>query len=318
MRNLTIKQLRTIIAVCKHGKISSAAADLGLTASAVTIQIQHLEQEIGLPVFDRSKSGVVATETGKLILEAAYSVQEQIRSLSEKVESIKGLETGLLRLGVTSTGKYFAPSLIAAFKELHPGIKTRLFVGNRADIIDNLRNYEIDVALMGQPPEDLEFKSTVFGDHPIVFIACPQHPLGKTIDITRTDLMGEQFLNREPGSGTRRLFEHFMKDHLRPQEDNVSEMGSNETIKQAVMADLGIALISGHTIEQELKTGRLIVLDVMGTPIRRYWHCVMRKSSVTVPALEAFERFLFEKAGSHLPILGRTYPAQSLEEAVSQ
>ncbi|WP_113340910.1 LysR family transcriptional regulator [Rhizobium cremeum] len=311
MRNVTIRQLRTIEAVCRLGKINLAAAELGLTGPALTLQIQQLERDAGVALFDRGREGMVPTGFGLAFLEAARSVEDSLSALEESISAMKGLRKGRLRLGVVSTGKYFAPQLIAAFRKHAPSIEINLFIGNRAEIIQKLRDHEFDIALMGRPPRDFEVRSQVFGDHPLVFIAPADHPLAGVLDISRERIAEEQFLVRERGSGTRISLEIFLSAVPRRLEDLGTEMGSNETIKQAVIAGLGIAFISAHTIEQEVKLGRLVILDVVDTPIRRQWFSVSRRDRSFNPAMQAFERFLLTEGARHLPVVAKPYPANA-------
>lgn len=309
MRNITLRQLRTVQAICRLGKINLAADDLGLTGPALTLQIQQLERDAEVSLFDRTRGGMVPTAFGLAFLEAAREIEESLNGLEDSISAMKGLRTGRLRLGVVSTGKYFAPQLIAAFRKQVPAIEINLFIGNRAEIIAKLRDHEIDIALMGRPPRDFEVRSQVFGDHPLVFIAPADHPLAGVLDISRERIAQEQFILRERGSGTRISLEIFLSDTPRKLEELGTEMGSNETIKQAVIAGLGLAFISAHTIEQEIKLGRLVILDVVDTPIRRQWFSVSRLDRTTTPAMQAFEQFLLASGARYLPVVSKPYPA---------
>ena len=193
-------------------------------------------------------STVLDTDSGLV-----RAVEDSLAGLEDSISAIKGLRAGRLRLGVVSTGKYFAPQLIAAFRDQLPTIEINLFIGNRAEIIAKLRDHEVDIALMGRPPRDFEVRAEVFGDHPLVFIAPPAHPLAGALEITRERIAEEQFLLREKGSGTRISLEIFLGDTPRKLEELGTEMGSNETIKQAVMADLGVAFAGtlGYEIRQD-------------------------------------------------------------------
>lgn len=309
MRNVTLRQLRTVQAICRLGKINLAAGELGLTGPALTLQIQQLEHDSGVSLFDRTREGMVPTGFGLAFLEAARSIEDSLATLEDSINAIKGLRAGRLRLGAVSTGKYFAPQLIAAFRRQVPSVEINLFVGNRAEIIQKLRDHEIDIALMGRPPRDFDVRSQVFGDHPLVFIAPADHPLAGVLDISRERIAEEQFLVRERGSGTRISLEIFLSEVPRRLEELGTEMGSNETIKQAVIAGLGVAFLSAHTIEQEVKLGRLVILDVVDTPIRRQWFSVSRADRATNPAMQAFDKFLLAEGARYLPVVSKPYPA---------
>jgi DNA-binding transcriptional LysR family regulator len=309
MKNLTLRQLRTIQEILRQGKIVSAANNLGLTSPAVTIQLKQAEQEIGLALFDRTGEGMRPTAAGLAVIDATQAIEERLRVLEDHIDAIKGVRSGSLRLGVVSTAKYFAPRLMAAFMREHPQIDMRLTIGNRAEIIGNFKNHEVDVALMGRPAKDIPLRASAFGDHPLVIIAAPDHPLAGVHDISKERIAEESFLVREPGSGTRISLEIFLSEIPGRIDDLGSEMGSNETIKQAVMAGLGVAFISAHTIELEVEAKRLVVLDVAGMPIRRQWFSVIRADRAISPAMAAFNDFLMRKGAAHLPLLGKLYRA---------
>lgn len=303
MRDLTLRQLRAAAAVQKAGKILGAARLLGLTQPAVTLQIRDAEQAAGTRLFDRVGGGMRPTAAGKVVVEACLAIEERLRVLADAVESIKGGRRGVLHLGVVSTAKYFAPSIMAAFKRSHPDIEISLWVGNRAETIESLRNHSLDVALMGRPPREIMVRAALFGEHPMVIIASPQHPLVKSRGITKARIAEEQFLVREAGSGTRIALELYLGEFPERIDPLGIEMGSNETIKQAAIAGLGIALISAHTIALEVETERLVVLDVEGLPIRRQWFSVSRADRPMTPVMAAFEAFLQAEGRSFLPQL---------------
>ena len=307
MRNITMRQIRSVLALKKHGKISAAARALGLTSPAVTIQLQQLEEELGCQLFMRTRSGVRQTEAGELLTDSAQRIANELADLDQRLAALKGLAAGTIRLGVVSTGKYFAPKIMAAFNKLHPGVHMTLIAANRAEIIDKLRNYEIDLALMGRPPKDFAVRTTLFGDHPHVFIAAPDNELAGRLDIPKEVIARQKFIVREPGSGTRSSFEFFMGEVPGGLAFAPTEMDSNETIKQAVMAGLGIAFISGHTIEQECQSGKLVILDVVDTPIRRQWFAVTHAAKSPTPALQALDDFLRTRGPSLLPIVSKPY-----------
>lgn len=307
MRNLSLRQLRSVEAVQRHGKVVAAAAELGLTSPAVTLQLQQLERDLGLSLFDRTTAGMRPTDAGLAVLDAARAIEERLRALSDEIDAIRGVKRGSLRLGVVSTAKYFAPRLMAAFMAGFPEIEMRLFVGNRAETIERLRDHAVDVALMGRPPAGIPVSAVVFGDHPLVIIAAPEHPLVGRRDISREEFAREPLLMREQGSGTRISMEIFMRDVPGFLEKPANEMDSNETIKQSVMAGLGVAFISAHTVASELESGRLALLDVVGLPIRRQWYAVARRDRAMTPAMGAFHDFLARQGARHLPFFDRLY-----------
>ncbi|WP_295558571.1 LysR family transcriptional regulator [uncultured Hyphomicrobium sp.] len=302
MRDVSLRQLRSVVAIAKSGKIVSAANALGLTPPAVTEQLKQLEDALAIQLFDRTPAGLRLTDAGQVVLDAAMRTDALIESMHEQIQELRGLRAGVVTIGVVSTAKYFAPRLIADFVRNNPSIEMRLVVGNREDTIAALRNYDIDIAIMGRPPSDIVVSKIVFGPHPYVMIAPPDHPLATRVRaIDREVIAKEKLLVREVGSGSRIVFETFFKGVKRPEASAVIEFGSNETIKQAVMAGLGLALISAHTIELEIETGRLRVLHVKDLPIVREWNLVHRLDKGLGPAASAFWHYALEDGQRHLP-----------------
>ncbi|WP_419814528.1 LysR family transcriptional regulator [Glacieibacterium sp.] len=304
MKGLSFRQLRAVEAVGRLRRIILAARELGLTASAVTLQIQLAETEAGAVLFERMSDGMRMTDAGQAFVRAAQEVDQRLRLLADELAAIATGGRGRLTLGAVSTAKYFAPRLIAAFTAFNPGIEVKLVIGNRAETIDAMDNRAIDIALMGRPPRQLPDRTYLVGDHPLVIIAHPAHPLAKQRQITKTQIAAEKFLIREPGSGTRLSLELFLAEIAGRLDDLGDEFRSNETIKQAVMARLGIAFISAHTIELETELGLLAILDVVGMPIHRQWFAVCRADRMLSPAMAKFKDFASQHGHEFLPRIG--------------
>jgi DNA-binding transcriptional LysR family regulator len=305
--SLSLRQIRSLVAIAETRRIASAAKRLGLTGPALTQQIRALEAAAGIVLFDRTPSGMRPTAAGEVAVNAAREILERIGRLEADLSAVARGSSGNLSLAAVSTAKYFVPRLIAAFAKANPGISVSLTVGNRATVIDALARHAIDIALMGRPPRQVAVSATVFGDHPLVIAAAPGHPLARKRDIAKEEVAREAFLVREPGSGTRAAMDFFFADVAVRSEHPAMEMDSNETIKQAVMAGLGIAFLSGHTIGDELASGRIVLLDVVGTPIRRQWFAVTHADRTPSPAVRRMSDFLAREGARFLPLIARTY-----------
>jgi LysR family transcriptional regulator for metE and metH len=302
MRNVTFKQLRVLAAVVRTGSVTGAAQQLNVSPPAVTLQMQLLQDQAGLPLVERNASITSATEAGLEILRAVEQIETILADCNAILASIADTKRGAVSVGVISTAKYFAPRALGVFARSHPGIELKINIGNRAEMIAGLQHYEIDIAVMGRPPEELDVDVTVIGDHPHVIIAPPDHPLAREVSIKPSRLADEVFLVREPGSGTRGLMEKFFQENgIAPKTG--MQIGSNETIKQAVMAGLGIAFISGHTIDSALVTNSLAILQVDGLPILRQWCIVHLRHRRLMPAVAAIRAFFIEQGNSYLPDL---------------
>ena len=299
VRNVTLKHLRVLSAVTKMGSMAGAARRLNVTPPAITVQIQQLEQSVGLPLVERIGDKTTPTEAGQIMLRTAHRIEALLAECAGEIAQLKGVEGGRVSVGVVSTAKYFAPKALAAFRQKHPGVDVRLAVGNRQETIRALRDLELDLAIMGRPPENLDLESTVLGGHPHIIVAPAGHALtGRKLTIA--DLAQETFFVRESGSGTRLLMERmFEQAGFNPIVG--MEIGSNETIKQAVIAGLGIAFISAHTVAIEIADGRLTMLDVAGLPIVRDWFAVRLSDKAVMPAGQAMWSFLSAEGKEFLP-----------------
>jgi len=299
-RDISIRQLRALAAVAASESITAAAAKLHLTQPAVTLQLRNLQALAGLPLIQRSSNGMLLTDAGREVLALAERIEAAMAACETSLEMMAGTTAGRISIGAVSTAKYFVPFAISGFSRLHPGIEVTLTIGNRQEIGAALRGYDLDIAIMGRPPVDIEMDVHLIGNHPHVIIAPTKHRLARKAQLAASDLAHETFLTREPGSGTRGLMEQlFESAGIRPAIG--MEMSSNETIKQAVIAGLGIAFISAHTVATELDERRLVTLDVAGLPVVRQWFVVNRRDKVLLPPALAMRDFLAASGAQFLP-----------------
>ena len=197
-----------------------------------------------------------------------------------QVDALKKGLSGSVILGVMSTAKYFAPALVAKLRKALPDIDVILRVGNRERIVGALAGRELDMVIMGRPPREPVVNAMALGDHPHFLVGPPDHRLAGLANIDPAELLSEHFVMREPGSGTRILCTRYLDELGSGREVRATEMDSNETIKQAVISGLGIALLSGHTMIEELRSGRLVALRAPKMPIVRQWFLVHREDTV--------------------------------------
>ncbi|MCC7122188.1 MAG: LysR family transcriptional regulator [Gammaproteobacteria bacterium] len=300
LRNVSMRQIQIFVEVAKRQSFVRTAEALHLTPPAVTMQIKELEHAVELPLFDRRGRSVSLTTAGEYFLVYAKRVLSTLKDAEDAMARLRRTETGVLVIGLVSTAKYFVPRLLAAFRREHPGIELRLQVsGNRAQLVTLLQENAIDLAVMGRPPKELATRAEPFAAHPLVFVAPPGQLLLKDDRPLLAELEAQPFIVREPGSGTRRALEDYLRaQQLTPRV--TMEMSSNETIKQAVMAGMGVSFLSLHTLGLELQSGLLRLLDLPGTPIMRTWNLVHLQSKVLSPAAEAFRYFVLEHAEAML------------------
>jgi LysR family transcriptional regulator, low CO2-responsive transcriptional regulator len=300
-RDLTLRQLRALFAVNSAGSITAAANRLNLTQPAVTLQLRNLQALAGLPLIQRTGDGISLTDAGSHVLALVERIESALLDCEQSLDMIAGRTGGHVSIGAVSTAKYFVPYAIAAFSRRYPKVEVTLRIGNREEIRNALRSYELDIAVMGQPPPGLDVEMKLLGKHPHIIVAAVDHPLARRKSLTAADLADQVFITRERGSGTRMLMEQFFqKNRLAPKVG--MEMDSNETIKQAVMAGLGIAFISQHTVFHELgDEKRLVTLRVKGLPVMRQWHAIRRADKVMLPPAQAMLDFLGKEGSHYLP-----------------
>jgi DNA-binding transcriptional LysR family regulator len=297
LRHVTLRQLAVFEALAQHRSFSAAAKAMHLTQPAVSMQVRQLEAAAGVALVERIGKRIDLTEAGVELARCARDVQARLKDADDAVAAIRGLRGGQLDIAVVSTAKYFAPHLLAEFRRRHPGVTLRLTVSNRQAVLSALSENRSDLAIMGQPPRGLAVDAAVFAKHPLAIIAPPTHPLAGKKRLLLEALANEDFLIREPGSGTRGAMERFFAQHgvrLHPS----TEMSSNETIKQAVMAGMGIAFLSMHTIGLELKARRLVTLPVAGTPVMRNWHVIHLRRKRLSPIAQGFKEFLRDEGAA--------------------
>jgi LysR family transcriptional regulator, low CO2-responsive transcriptional regulator len=298
-RQLTIRQLRALAAVQTAGSVTSAANQLNLTQPAVTLQLRNLQALAGLPLIQRTGDGMLLTDAGREVQRLSERIEAALLDCEQSLDMIAGRSSGRVSIGAVSTAKYFVPFAIAAFSKRFPKIDVTLQIGNREDIRDALRGYDLDIAIMGQPPADVEVEMRLLGKHPHIIVAASGHRLAKR-KLAATDLADETFITREVGSGTRMLMEQFFQKAGLKAKIGM-EMDSNETIKQAVIAGLGIAFISQHTVSHELQQRRLVSLKVSGLPVMRQWHAIRRADKILLPPARAMLDFLGQEGARYLP-----------------
>lgn len=295
MLHLSLRQLKVFEAVARNLSYSKAARELHLTQPAVSMQVRGMEESIGLPLTEQLGKKIFLTEAGREVFYYSQSIAAQLADLEMALNQMKGLEQGQLNLAVVSTANAVATDLLAGFRSHHPGVAIQLGVTNRQEVLSQLAANDIDLAIMGQPPEGHDLDAVSFMENPLVVIAPPGHPLTRKKRIPARELANEPFLVREAGSGTRGAMERFFA--ARGLNIHTSmEMSSNEAIKHAVQAGLGLGILSLHTLEQELTLRRLAVLEVEGFPIMRHWYIVHRADKRLSPVAQAFKEFLLGQA----------------------
>lgn len=299
MKNLTLRQIRIFISASKHMSFARAAEELHITAPAVSLQIKEMEDDMAVSLFIRENRKISLTTAGEYFLLYARRVTRTLNEASTTMERLRGTQIKALKIGMVSTAEQFLPRMLAEFKKDYPNLHVRIEVRNRPQLVELLRDGEIDIALMGRPPKEIDTRVEPFASNPHVFIASSIHPLAGKINVAPEALMQYEIIARESNSGTRMIMENYFAEH-RISPIISMEISSNEAIKQAVMANLGISFVSEHTIGQELKSNKIVLLDIQHTPIMRTWHVVALANRNASQAAEAFRYFMLEKGSEML------------------
>jgi DNA-binding transcriptional LysR family regulator len=298
-RHTTFRQLEIFEAIARLGSFTRASEELYLTQPTVSMQMKKLTDYVGVPLVELVGKKVVLTEDGRELAQATREIFSILERYTMSVAQRQGLEKGKLKLMAITTASYFAPRLLGDFAKLHPGIEVSLRVANKEQVLASMADQLDDLYLLGQPPQEIDIVATPFMDNPIVLLAAPGHPLAGKKHVSLDRLAQEPWVMREAGSGTRKAIERLFAEHglaLRPR----LELGSNEAIKQAILAGLGISALSAHTLALD-QPGQFAVLDAQGFPILSKWHAVYPAGRELSVVARAFVTFLLGREDGSAP-----------------
>jgi len=292
--SITFRQLEIFNSVAKHLSYTRASEELHLSQPAVSMQVKQMENLLDAALTEKIGKKLFLTPVGQVIWDYAIHVLSSKSAMEETIASMRGSEKGHLRLAVPETANQFVTLSLAQFRKLHPGISFELLIHNRQGLLECMKNNEADLVIMGQTPEELDLETRSFMNNPLVIIAPVNHPLTKKKSIRLSDLADIEFVVREIGSGTRLAMQKFFSQHQAKLKTSM-EMPTNEAIKQAVSAGLGLGIVSLHTLQQELSLKLVELLNVKEMPIMRVWYIVHQKQKIVTPAMQVFMDFVSEK-----------------------
>jgi len=297
LKHGTLPQLRVFEASARLGSLARAAQELHIAQPTASVQVRKLSETVGLPLFEQVGKRIYLTEAGKQVHAGCNDVFHALSRLEDMLTEMRGLDSGHLQLAVTSTAKYFAPRLLGAFIQRYPGIETSLQVHNRSTLIERLANNVDDLYMFADPPGDQEVVVQSILPNPLVVVARGDHPMAGEKNIPFVRLASEPFLMREPGSGTRmatlKLFEqHGLAPRIR------MELNTNEAIQEAILAGLGISILSRYALGLEPGQSDLVCLDVEGFPLESNWQFVYPVGKHLSVAARAFMDFARTEARS--------------------
>lgn len=296
----TLRQLEIFLKVAETGGISSAAEELHLSHSAVSLQVRKLADTLGIPLHEIVGRRLYLTQAGEEVLRAGRELAGVVARLDERLDDLKGLSTGTLRIAVVTTAKYFLPRILGAFREEHPGIEIEFKVGNRTQIIERFNQNLDDLYVFSDPPEDMEIETFPFLPNPLVVVASVNNPLARRKGLKWEDLAGQTFLLRESGSGTMNAV-HQHLDGTGQRIDNRMVIESNETIKFMVMENMGISILSAHGLANAREDG-LVQLRLEGFPIMSQWYLAKIPGKRLSLAADRFLEFALNRREDVLPM----------------
>jgi len=297
VRPYTLKQIQTFMEVARQGSVSKAAERLFVTQPAVSMQVRQLEDAYGLALIEPVGRNIRLTHAGESFLTHAIAAMGQLKDLEAHMAEHVGLKKGRIDLAVVSTAKYFIPMLLVQFGKLFKGIDVQLKIDNRENILGLLARNEADLVVMGRAPAELDCVATPFATNPLTIVAAPGHPLARRKHLPFSALKDYSFVVREEGSGTRAAMERLFAQHKTPLKVEM-EMPSNETIKQAVMAGMGLSFLSMRTVRHELASGHIALVDIEGMPQVGHWYVTHLSQKKLSPAAQAFKEFLIEQGSA--------------------
>ena len=312
LKHGTLPQLSVFEAVARHGSYTRAAEELYMAQPTVSVQIKKLTETIGLPLFEQLGKRIHLTEAGRELKAACEEIFHALAKIEDRFAGIRGLEAGRLQLAVSTTGKYFAPRMLAAFVQQHPGIEVSLQIHNRQMLSERLAANEDDLYIFANPPQEPDVVTQMILPNPMVVFARADHPLARKKNIAFERFAQEPFLIREPGSGTRMVAQEIFAKHglrLKPR----MELSTNEAVKQAVLAGLGVSILSHYTLGLDTEQKQLVTLDVEGFPLERHWYFVYPIGKNLPIAAQAFMDFTRRHSKQlvldHLAVMGRQQSA---------
>ena len=302
MQGLTLKQLRSLLAVAETGSITEAATRQSLTPPAIHSQIRKLEDTVGSKLLDKDaeEQRFVATAAGQVLIQAARRIDGILLWARDNLAGLETGKTGHVRIGVESTGLYFAPRLVKRLQDVCPSIEISFEVANRARIIEGITNERFDLTVMGRPPRYPLNEATPIAPHPYGLVVAPDNALARIGGYDPEALLAQTLLTREPGSGTRVIFDRFLDQIEAYGTPRIVEIASNETIKESVMAGLGVAILSLHVVRHELAEKRLVSLEWPRLPIMRYWYLVSPPTADLAESTARVRQAILDENGAYI------------------
>ena len=286
--NYTLNQLRIFVKVAELKSVTRAAEELHLTQPAVSSQLKNFQDQFSLPLFEVIKKRIHITGFGEEVFETGKKILADVGQMKYKMLSYTGLLSGKLTFATVSTGKYVLPYFLSDFFNSHTSIDLEIDVSNRQAVIQNLQKNEIDFALMSLPQEGISIHKIDLLENKLYFVGknsiIKNYKLADLLEFT-------PLICREPGSATRMQLDQFILENKLEVKKTI-QLTSNEAVKQAVIAGMGISLMPLIGIRNEIELGLMNIIPVKGLPLVTMWSLVYLKDKQLSPAMNAFIDYL--------------------------
>lgn len=286
---ITLKQLEVFIAVAQAGNVTRASEGLNITQSATSMALADFENQLGRKLFDRIGKRLQLNDAGRLLLPKALDAIARVADIEHMAASDSTM-IGPLRIGASLTiGNYMMPGLIGSFMKAHPGAQLTLDVNNTRHVIEALRHFHVDLGFIEGFCHEPDIEVLPWGQDELVIFAAPTHPLALKHRLDEDDLAGADWILREPGSGTREVFDNAVLGRIR-RINLLLEFGHTEAIKQAVASGIGIGCASRRTLEDAFRTGSVVPLPTPFLNLKRELYVLIHRQKFRTQGLELFLR----------------------------
>ena len=295
LRQGTLTQMGVFEAVARRGNYTRAAEELYMAQPTVSIQLKKLSETIGLPLLEQIGRQTYPTEAGRCLAVACHKIIKALEELEDQLNGLRTVQTGQLRIAASTAAKYFAPRLMAEFARRFPDVELALQIHNREALLTRLANNQDDLYIFANPPEGGDYVRQAILPNPLAVFARLDHPLAGVRDVPLERLAHEAFIMREPGSGTRMMVQRLLDEHgITPKVR--MELSSNEAIKQAILAGLGVSMMSRQTLGLDTNQPQLTTLDIKGLATDGHWYLVYPSGKQLSPVAMAFLQLVRSEA----------------------
>ncbi|SFU73458.1 LysR family transcriptional regulator [Halomonas korlensis] len=274
IRHLTFRLLQVYAAVVRAGSISEAARRLHLTQPTVSQQLKRLAETVGEPLLESHQGRLVTTEAGGELYRASREVLGRFDDLEDYLASLRSGARGRCSIALVNTAQYVLPRLLGPYSRAFPEVDVTLHIGNRRQVLTRFERQDDDLYVFSHPPSLAHARAGRFLRNPLVAVAPRGHLLAGREQVAMSELLGDRFLLREPGSATRMLFESWLQEQGLSQGPTL-QIASNEAIRVGVASGMGLAVLSEHVLPPEHPD--LVILPVAGLPIESHWQFIVRR-----------------------------------------